>query len=128
MKRLRSLCLLCFILMLVFLSTALAGSPSTYQLVVLHTNDTHGHPLKFYEYPASDIGGLPARATFVRQVRAENPNVLLLDAGDLNTGRPESVFFKAEPDIIGYNAIGYDAMAMGNHEFDNPRSVLAQQM
>lgn len=104
-----------------------ADSPS-FQLVLLHTNDTHGHPLKFYDYPAPDEGGLPARATYVRQIREENPNVLLLDAGDMNTGRPESVFFKAEPDIIGFNYIGYDAMAMGNHEFDNSMSVLEKQM
>lgn len=43
---------------------------------------------------------------------------MLLDAGDFNTGRPESNFFQAEPDIKGYNYIKYDALAMGNHEFD----------
>lgn len=46
-------------------------------------------------------------------------NVLVLDAGDINTGRPESNLFKGEPDILGYNAIGYDAFSLGNHEFDN---------
>lgn len=99
-----------------------------YHLVVLHTNDHHGHPVAFFNYPAPNVGGLPARATFVQKVRDENENVLVLDAGDLNTGRPESNFFKAEPDIIGYNYIGYDAMALGNHEFDNPLSVLKKQM
>ncbi|TFG63792.1 MAG: bifunctional metallophosphatase/5'-nucleotidase, partial [Spirochaetales bacterium] len=77
------------------------------KLTVLHTNDFHGHPLKFYDYPADGLGGLPAIATFVKQVRGANQNVLVLDAGDLNTGRPESNFFKAEPDILGYNYIGY---------------------
>lgn len=101
---------------------------TVYHLVVLHTNDHHGHPVAFFNYPAPDVGGLPARATLVKKVREENENVLLLDAGDLNTGRPESNFFKAEPDIIGYNYIGYDAMALGNHEFDNPIEVLKKQM
>jgi 5'-nucleotidase/UDP-sugar diphosphatase len=64
----------------------------------------------------------------VREIRSKNPNVLVLDAGDLNTGGAESDFFKAEPDILGYNYIGYDAMALGNHEFDNPIEVLKEQM
>ncbi len=99
-----------------------------YKLVIVHTNDTHGHPLKFFKHPAPSVGGLPARATLVRQIRRENENVLVLDAGDLNTGRAESIFFKAKPDIEGYNFIGYDAMALGNHEFDNSREVLEWQM
>ena len=98
------------------------------ELVVLHTNDFHGHPLKFENYPAPNQGGLPALATFVKGIRAQNKNVLVLDAGDINTGRPESLFFKAEPDIVGYNYIGYDAMALGNHEFDNSRDILMKQM
>ena len=99
-----------------------------YKLVVVHTNDTHWHPVKFFKHPAPDVGGLPARATLVRQIRKENENVLVLDAGDLNTGRAESTFFKAKPDIDGYNCIGYDAMVLGNHEFDNSREVLEWQM
>jgi 5'-nucleotidase/UDP-sugar diphosphatase len=97
-------------------------------LVVLYTNDTHGHPVKFHYGPIPDVGGLPARATLVKEIRDQNPNVLVLDAGDLNTGSAESDFFKAEPDIVGYNYIGYDAMVLGNHEFDNPMDVLKGQM
>ncbi|MBN2125691.1 MAG: 5'-nucleotidase C-terminal domain-containing protein [Deltaproteobacteria bacterium] len=104
------------------------GRAGVHSLVVLHTNDHHGHPLRFFHYPAPDVGGLPARATLVKKIRSENANVLVLDAGDLNTGRAESSFFKSEPDILGYNAIGYDAMAVGNHEFDNPIEVLRGQM
>jgi len=99
-----------------------------YRLVVLHTNDTHGHPVRFFYYPAPDVGGLPARATLIRQIREENENVLVLDAGDINTGRAESNLFKAKPDIEGYNYIGYDAMVLGNHEFDNPIDILKAQM
>ncbi|MBN2618811.1 MAG: 5'-nucleotidase C-terminal domain-containing protein [Spirochaetales bacterium] len=99
-----------------------------HELVILHTNDHHGHPIAFYDYPASDQGGLPARSTYVKSVRAANSNVLVLDAGDFNTGRPESNFFKTEPDIIGYNMIGYDAVTMGNHEFDNNWEIMQQQI
>lgn len=99
-----------------------------HHLVVLHTNDTHGHPVKFFQYPAPDVGGLPARATVVARIREQHRNVLVLDAGDLNTGRLESNLFKARPDLEGYNYIGYDAMAIGNHEFDNPIWVLREQM
>lgn len=100
----------------------------THELVILHTNDHHGHPMKFAEYPVSDIGGLSARATAVNEVRATNENVLVLDAGDINTGMPESNFFKAEPDIIGYNYIGYNAMAVGNHEFDVDMETMQKQI
>ena len=96
-------------------------------LVILHTNDFHGHPLEFSYNQAPGAGGLPAIATFVAQVRAKHKNVLLLDAGDLNTGAHESNFFKAVPDIVGLNYIGYDAMALGNHEFDHPISILKKQ-
>ena len=105
-----------------------ATTPSSSQLVIFHTNDTHGHPLKFFNNPAANVGGLPARATLAAQARSEYQNILWLDAGDLNTGRPESNFFKAMPDIAGFNYIGYDAMAMGNHEFDNTLDILKLQM
>ncbi len=106
-----------------------AGSRSqTLHLVVLHTNDSHGHPVKFFKHPTPDVGGLPARATLVKQIRGQNKNVLVLDGGDLNTGKPESNLFKARPDIEGYNYIGYDAMVLGNHEFDHPLDLLKLQM
>jgi 5'-nucleotidase/UDP-sugar diphosphatase len=84
-------------------STALAGQGDQ-TLVILHTNDLHGHPLKFSYNGVPDVGGLAAIATFVEKVRAEHKNVLVLDAGDLNTGRAESNLFKAVPDILGYNS------------------------
>ena len=59
--------------------------------------------------------------------RRKGVSVLLLSGGDINTGVPESDLQDAEPDFRGMNLIGYDAMAVGNHEFDNPLSVLRQQ-
>ena len=60
-------------------------------------------------------------------VQAKGGGALILSAGDVNTGVPESDVLNAEPDIRGMNLIGYDAMALGNHEFDKPLSVLQKQ-
>ncbi len=99
-----------------------------HSLTVLYTNDTHGHPVKFSNLSAPDVGGLPARATLVKEIRNKHQNVLLLDSGDLNTGQSVSNFFQAKPDILGYNYMGYDAMVLGNHEFDHPTHILREQM
>ncbi|MBQ5781168.1 MAG: 5'-nucleotidase C-terminal domain-containing protein [Spirochaetaceae bacterium] len=92
-------------------------------IVLLHTNDHHGSIES-----RDDLGGLAQRLTFVKQVRAENENVLLVDAGDINTGSPVSNMFSAEPDIEAYNLLGYDCGTFGNHEFDKPLATLDQQM
>ncbi len=60
----------------------------------------------------------------MRQEVAANGGSSLLLSGDINTGVPESDLQDAEPDFLGMSDIGYDAMAVGNHEFDNPLSVL----
>lgn len=122
------ICLALVLVITIGLSNPGHAAPKIAELVILHTNDTHGHPLKFFDNPAPDVGGLPARAMLVKEIRSQYQNVLLLDAGDFNTGRPESNFFKAEPEIIGYNYIGYDAVTLGNHEFDNSLKILANQM
>lgn len=112
------------------------GGAENYDLTVLSTNDTHGHPLDYawaakfpdgVTYANPDIGGLPARMTYVEQVRKEVPNVLVLDAGDVTTGLVVSNYFLTKPDIAGMNAIGYHAMALGNHEFDNKLSILQER-
>lgn len=95
----------------------------TYELVLLHTNDQHGTVLD-----KSGKGGLPSQATFVKQVRAENKNVLLISAGDINTGSALSNMFAAEPDIKAYGKIGYDAVTLGNHEFDTTMAKLLTQI
>ncbi|WP_118998571.1 bifunctional UDP-sugar hydrolase/5'-nucleotidase UshA [Salmonella enterica] len=99
----------------------------TYKITILHTNDHHGH------FWRSEYGeyGLAAQKTLVdsirKEVAQEGGSILLLSGGDINTGVPESDLQDAEPDFRGMNLIGYDAMAVGNHEFDNPLTVLRQQ-
>ena len=96
-----------------------------YELILLHTNDHHGTVLP---NPNTGRGGLAERATFIKSVRAANQNVLLLDAGDMNTGTALSNMFTAEPDIRAYNIMGYDAMTFGNHEFNSGQARLDKQM
>lgn len=99
----------------------------TLELTVLHTNDSHG---KFWRNRNGEMG-MAAQKTLIDGIRNEveikGGQVLVLSAGDVNTGVPESDIQQAKPDFIGMNMIGYDAMALGNHEFDNPLNVLLEQ-
>jgi len=99
----------------------------TYKLTILHTNDNHG---RFWHNRHGEYG-MAARYTVInairQQVKASGGEVLLLSGGDVNTGVPESDLQDAEPDFVGMRKMGYDAMALGNHEFDNPLEVLDKQ-
>ncbi len=98
-----------------------------YRVTILHTNDHHG---RFWQSSRGEYG-MAARKTLIDNIREEvaldDGNSLLLSGGDINTGVPESDLQDAEPDFRGMNMLKYDAMALGNHEFDNPLSVLKQQ-
>lgn len=103
------------------------NADTTYKLTVLHTNDHHG---RFWQNRYGEYG-MAARKTLIddlrEEIQAEGGCVLLLSGGDINTGVPESDLQDAEPDFKGMSKIGYDAMALGNHEFDNPLDVLFKQ-
>ncbi|MDZ5179795.1 bifunctional UDP-sugar hydrolase/5'-nucleotidase UshA [Vibrio parahaemolyticus] len=103
------------------------NADTTYKLTVLHTNDHHG---RFWQNKHGEYG-MAARKTLIDELRdeiqAEGGSVLLLSGGDINTGVPESDLQDAEPDFKGMSKIGYDSMALGNHEFDNPLDVLFKQ-
>ncbi|MDH4451460.1 MAG: bifunctional UDP-sugar hydrolase/5'-nucleotidase UshA [Rhodoferax sp.] len=96
-------------------------------ITILHTNDHHG---RFWKNRDGEYG-MAARKTVVDQIRQEVAAAggysLLLDGGDVNTGVPESDLQDAVPDFRGMNLLGYDAMAVGNHEFDKPPAVLRMQ-
>lgn len=94
-----------------------------YSLTLLHTNDHHGATLS-----KDGKFGLPERATFIKGVRKTNENVLLLDAGDINSGSALSNIYHAEPDILAYNTMEYDAVTFGNHEFDGNLAKIQNQM
>ena len=123
--------LLFFLIILSLLVSGCATAPYQKdvesQLTILYTNDHHGN---FWKNRHGE-GGFAAQKTLVDQIRKEvksaGGHVLLLSAGDINTGIPESDLLDAEPDFKAMWAIGYDAMALGNHEFDNPPDVLMKQ-
>lgn len=87
-----------------------------FKLSIMHTNDTHGH-----------VEMAPKRATAVKEVRAENPNALLLDAGDVFSGTLYFNEFQGEADLKLMNYMGYDVMTFGNHEFDLGSSAEGHQ-
>ncbi len=118
------------VVLLLLASCAGMGGPEkdkTYKITILHTNDHHG---RFWKNGDGEYG-MAARKTLIdgirREVAAGGGHSLLLDGGDVNTGVPESELQDAVPDFKGMNLLGYDAMAVGNHEFDKPLSVLNMQ-
>jgi 5'-nucleotidase len=99
----------------------LFASGELFKLTVMHTNDLHCHIDPFPEDHAefAGKGGLVRLASVVNKSREENPNLLLLDAGDMFQGTPYFNYYKGDLIIKVMNKIGYDAGTIGNHEFDN---------
>lgn len=90
------------------------------KIVILHTNDTHSRiePIPETDKNAPDKGGVLRRAEYIEQVRRENKNVILLDAGDFLQGTPYYNLFKGKVETESMNMMQYDAATLGNHEFD----------
>lgn len=115
-------------LVLFLLASACASAPprpaAPEHVVLVGTTDVHGWFAGHVETPQGGgegvlWGGLPALASYVDVLRAENPGrVIVLDAGDMWQGTLESNMFEGEAVVRGYNVIGYAAAAVGNHEFD----------
>lgn len=103
------------VLLLALRATALAAA--TGHFLILHTNDIHDHVRSGY----SGMGGLPYVSGFIRQVRSERQDVLVLDAGDV-TEKGDMVAFRTGSDLTYemMKRIGYDAVTIGNHDFDEP--------
>ena len=99
-------------------------------ITILHTNDTHSQidplPENDKQYPGK--GGVARRATLVKRVRRENPNTLLIDAGDVFQGTPYFNFYKGEVEYKAMSLIGYDVATLGNHDFDNGVNALFAAM
>lgn len=121
------LVLVAFLLSVTGLFSLQAKKNKTYSITILHTNDHHG---RFWKNRHGEYG-MAARKTLIDSIRKEVDSqggyLLLLSGGDINTGVPESDSQDAEPDFLGMKKLGYDAMAVGNHEFDNPIAVLRKQ-
>ena len=102
----------------------------TRHLTVLHTNDVHSHIDSFpADHPKyANKAGIVKRAVLIETIRKENPNVLLLDAGDSFQGTPYFNYYGGELEFKLMSKLGYEATTIGNHEFDNGIEGLAAQM
>lgn len=94
------------------------------EVVILHTSDTHGRISPIEYKGRQNVAGISRRYTYINQMRAENKNVLLLDSGDVFQG---SLYYrqdygKLNAKLLKY--LKYDAIVLGNHEFDNGVKVL----
>ena len=90
-------------------------------ITILHTNDTHSQiePFDPNHHKFANKGGVARRASLIQKVRNENPNTLLLDAGDIFQGTPYFNYFGGEIEFKLMSLLKYDAATIGNHDFDN---------
>lgn len=100
------------------------------EITILHTNDVHSRiePLeeKAADKRAAGKGGFIRVVNFVEEIRKENRHLLLFDSGDFSQGTPYFNLFKGDVEIELMNAAGYDAITIGNHEFDLGMDNLAR--
>ncbi len=96
------------------------------RLVVMHTSDTHSHIDPVRSGGLKGMGGVAAREALIRRIRAENAHTLLLDSGDIFQGTPWFNLYRGEPEMRVMSALGYDASAIGNHDFDAGVERLAE--
>ncbi|PDS22768.1 bifunctional metallophosphatase/5'-nucleotidase [Flavobacterium branchiophilum] len=112
------------------LSLSSFNQKNTKHLTILHTNDVHSY---IDPFPADDprnpnMGGVSRRAEVIHNIRKENPNVLLLDAGDIFQGTPYFNYYGGELEFKLMSMMQYDAATIGNHDFDNGLDGLLAQM
>ena len=113
-------------LLVVFVSVSVIAQQKI-KLVILHTNDTHSQvePTDKSGLKTADMGGYARRMGVINQIREQEKNVLLVDAGDFSQGTPYFNFFNGRVEIDAMNRMKYDAGTLGNHEFDNGIDTLA---
>src|SRR5215211_2251345 len=120
--------------LLIMLTLVFAGhsfAPDRVQITILGTTDLHGNidPIDYYTNKA-DNRGLAKVATLIKRVRREHPNVLLIDSGDTIQGTPLESFHgrknnqPPDPMMLVMNSLNYDAMTVGNHEYNFGLKVL----
>ena len=112
------------------LSLSSFKSESVEHLTILHTNDVHSYIDPFpADHPRNpNMGGVSKRASIIEKIRLENPNVLLLDAGDIFQGTPYFNYYGGELEFKLMSMMKYDASTIGNHDFDNGLEGIVAQM
>jgi 5'-nucleotidase len=109
---------------------ATQSKKSPRRLTILHTNDMHSRiePFPNDGSPNAGLGGMARRASMISQIRKQDPDVLLLDSGDIFQGTPYFNFFGGELEFKLMSRMGYDAATLGNHDFDNGLEGLDRQL
>lgn len=112
------------------LSSFQTGNPTVKKLTILHTNDTHSQIDPFPQsHPKNpNMGGVARRAALISQIRKEEENVLLLDAGDIFQGTPYFNYYGGEIEFKVMSMMKYDLATIGNHDFDNGITGLYGQL
>ncbi|MBI5669650.1 MAG: 5'-nucleotidase C-terminal domain-containing protein [Chloroflexi bacterium] len=110
------------LVLLLAVTMVAAQDEETFELTILHTNDTHAA----HEPQSNGNGGAARLAAVVKQVRDEVDNVVLVDGGDRFTGSLFHTQYLGQDQVQIMNLLGYDAMTLGNHEFDNGDEILAK--
>lgn len=112
--------------LLALLSSVVACSPTDAYITILHTNDTHSQvePIEAGKRDGNHAG-YARRMGIIEQERDKTPNVLLVDAGDFSQGTPYFNLYHGRVEVDAMNRMGYDAVTLGNHEFDNGLDTLA---
>ena len=112
------------------LTVSSANASNTKKITILHTNDVHSHidPFGPDDGRNANKGGVARRASLVESIRKENPNTLLLDAGDIFQGTPYFNYYGGELEFKLMSMLKYDLATIGNHDFDNGVDGLYAQL
>lgn len=119
-----------FILLIGFLGLIITFTHRDYSLTIIHTNDLHSHFLPVNSHlqdcqnESDCFGGFAKLSTFIAKERKQDPNLLLLDAGDRFSGTYFYTLDKEKDLIPVFQKLKYDVFTLGNHEFDNELSIL----
>ena len=104
------------------------GNNKDIKLTILHTNDMHSHIHPFTSGRNKGLGGMAQRAALIKQIRKQEEHVLLLDAGDIFQGTPYFNVYGGELEFKLMSEMKYDAVTLGNHDFDNGLEGLKKQL
>ena len=109
---------------------AATAAKAPVKLTILHTNDLHSRIEPFPDNGGqwAGLGGMARRAALIKDIRAKEANVLLLDSGDIFQGTPYFNFFGGELEYKLMSQMAYDASTLGNHDFDNGLEGLQRQL
>ena len=106
----------------------LAARQEVIKISILHTNDMHSRIECFTSGRNKGAGGMLQLASVIKQIRSEEENILLLDAGDIFQGTPYFNYYGGELEFKLMSEMGFDASTLGNHDFDNGIEGLFKQL